>query len=114
MTSFEYRLHPVDMVHAGILIYPSEHAETVAKFYRDHTATAPEEFGAFLAFHQGPPVPFLPEQWHGKPVLVIVGMWTGDPARGPAVAAVPGRRTGGGIRGGPYAVPRPESAFDPM
>ena len=48
VTSFEYRLHPVDMVHAGIIIYPLEHAETVAKFYRDYIASAPEEFGAFL------------------------------------------------------------------
>ena len=34
VTSLEFRVHPVDMVHAGIVIYPLEHAETVAKFYR--------------------------------------------------------------------------------
>ncbi|WCI09443.1 FAD-binding oxidoreductase [Arthrobacter sp. OVS8] len=82
VTSLEFRVHPVDMVHAGIVIYPLEHAETVAKFYRGHLAAAPEEFGAFLAFHQGPPVPFLPEQWHGKPVCIVVGMWTGDLSEG--------------------------------
>ncbi|MDQ0757037.1 FAD-binding oxidoreductase [Arthrobacter sp. B3I4] len=84
VTSLEFQLHPVDMVHAGIIIYPVEHAETVAKFYREQLAAAPEDFGAFLAFHQGPPAPFLPEQWHGKPVCIVVGMWTGDPAEGPA------------------------------
>jgi hypothetical protein len=73
-----------DMVHAGIIIYPMEHGETVAKFYGDHIASAPEELGAFLAFALGPPVPFLPVEWHGKPVAVIVGMWTGGPAEGPA------------------------------
>ena len=66
VTSLEFRLHPVDMVHAGIVIYPLEHAETVAKFYREHLAAAPEEFGAFLAFHQGPPVPFLPRSGTGN------------------------------------------------
>ncbi|MFJ4169005.1 FAD-binding oxidoreductase [Paenarthrobacter sp. NPDC089714] len=84
VTSFEFTLHPVDMVHAGIVIYGAEHTDTVAHFYRDYIATAPEEFGAFLGFHQGPPVPFLPEEWHGKPVCVVVGMWTGDAAEGPS------------------------------
>ncbi|WP_427133050.1 FAD-binding oxidoreductase [Pseudarthrobacter sp. S9] len=84
VTSLEYRLHPVDVVHAGIIIYQMENAQTVAKFYRDHMASAPEEFGAFLAFALGPPVPFLPEEWHGKSVCVVVGMWTGDPAEGPS------------------------------
>ena len=113
VTSLEFRLHPVDMVHAGIIIYPVEHAETVAKFYREQLAVAPEEMGAFLAFHQGPPVPFLPEEWHGKPVCVVVGMWTGDPAEGPArwqpfldAAPVAGSMVG------PMPYPALNSAFD--
>jgi len=84
VTSLEYKLHPVDLVHVGIVIYGAEHAGTVARFYRDYIASAPEEFGAFLGFHQGPPVPFLPEEWHFKPVCVVVGMWTGDLAEGEA------------------------------
>jgi FAD/FMN-containing dehydrogenase len=84
VTSFEFKLHPVDMVHAGVILYSAEHTDTVARFYRDYIANAPEEFGAFLGFHQGPPVPFLPEEWHGKPVCVVVGMWTGDMGEGEA------------------------------
>jgi FAD/FMN-containing dehydrogenase len=84
VTSLEFQLHPVDMVHAGIIIYGAENIPAVARFYRDYIASAPEEFGAFLGFHQGPPVPFLPEEWHGKSVCVVVGMWTGDPAEGEA------------------------------
>ena len=115
VTSLEFKLHPVDMVHAGIVIYPLEHAETVAKFYREYLAAAPGEFGAFLAFHQGPPVPFLPEEWHGKPVCIVVGMWTGDAADGPAqwqpfldVAPVAGSMVG------PMPYPALNSAFDGM
>ncbi len=84
VTSLEFRLHPVDMVHAGIIVYALEHAEIAAKFYRDHLATSPRELGAFLGFAQGPPVPFLPEEFHGQPVCVVVGMWTGDPDEGAA------------------------------
>ncbi|UKA60089.1 FAD-binding oxidoreductase [Arthrobacter sp. FW306-2-2C-D06B] len=115
VTSLEYKLHPVDMVHAAIIIYGMEHAETVAKFYRDYIDTAPEEFGAFVGFHQGPPVPFLPEEWHGKPVCVVIGMWTGDPAEGAArwqpfldVAPVAGSLVG------PMPYPALNSAFDPL
>jgi hypothetical protein len=72
------------MVHAGIIIYGAENIPAVARFYRDYIASAPEEFGAFLGFHQGPPVPFLPEEWHGKSVCVVVGMWTGNPTEGEA------------------------------
>ena len=82
VTSFEYQMHPVDVVHAGIIIYGLDHAPAVADLYRSYIKTAPEEFGAFLGFHLGPPVPFLPVEWHGKPVVVVVGMWTGDIAEG--------------------------------
>ncbi|HSL37175.1 MAG TPA: FAD-binding oxidoreductase [Arthrobacter sp.] len=115
VTSLEYRLHPVDTVHAGVVVYPLEHAETVSKFYRDHLASAPEELGAFLAFALGPPVPFLPEEWHGKPVCVVVGMWTGDPAEGAArwqpfldVAPVAGSMVG------PMPYPALNQAFDAL
>lgn len=115
VTSLEYKLHPVDMVHAAIIIYGMEHAETVVKFYRDYMDTAPEEFGAFVGFHQGPPVPFLPEEWHGKPVCVVIGMWTGDPGEGAArwqpfldVAPVAGSLVG------PMPYPALNSAFDPL
>ncbi|MFH5880515.1 FAD-binding oxidoreductase [Arthrobacter sp. NA-172] len=115
VTSLEFKLHPVDMVHVAIIIYGMEHADTVAKFYRDYMDTAPEEFGAFVGFHQGPPVPFLPEEWHGKPVCVVIGMWTGDPSEGPArwqpfldVAPVAGSLVG------PLPYPALNSAFDPL
>ncbi|WP_026554877.1 FAD-binding oxidoreductase [Arthrobacter sp. 35W] len=82
VTSFEFNLHPVDMVYGGAIIYPAAQAQTVGEFYRGFIAAAPEEFGTFLGFHQGPPVPFLPEEWHGQPVCVVVGAWTGPMEEG--------------------------------
>jgi hypothetical protein len=115
VTSFEYKLHPVDMVYGGPIIYSLEHGEKVAKFYREFIAEAPEEFGVFVGFHAGPPVPFLPEEWHGKPVCVIVGMWTGDLDEGERhwkpffdVAPVAGSMVGTM----PY--PALNAAFDPL
>lgn len=84
VTSFEFRLHPVDMVHVGLIFYDATLGTVVGRAYREWLADQPEEMGAFLGFHQGPPVPFIPEEWHGKPVAVVGGMWTGDIDAGPA------------------------------
>jgi len=84
VTSFEFDLHPVDTVYAGVIIYSAEDSEQVGRAYRDYIAQAPEDFGAFFGFHQGPPVPFLDEKYHGTPVCVVIGGWFGDPAEGDA------------------------------
>ncbi|MDQ0769264.1 FAD/FMN-containing dehydrogenase [Pseudarthrobacter defluvii] len=84
VTSMEFRLHPVDMVHVGIMFFDASIGAQVGAAYREWIAAEPEEMGAFLGFHQGPPVPFLPEEWHGRPVAVIAGMWTGDLDAGPS------------------------------
>jgi FAD binding domain/Berberine and berberine like len=43
VTSFEYQLHPVDLVLAGSLSYPLEMAPRVLRFYDDFAKTAPDE-----------------------------------------------------------------------
>ncbi|MGH2726007.1 MAG: FAD-binding oxidoreductase [Actinomycetota bacterium] len=115
VTSLEYKLYPIADVYGGPVIYPLEHGEAVARFYREYMADAPEEFGAFLGYHLGPPVPFLPEEWHGKPVVVVVGMWTGPMDEGEMrwkpfmdVAPVVGSHVG------PMPYPALNAAFDPL
>jgi FAD/FMN-containing dehydrogenase len=47
-TSLEYRLHPVGpMVTAGLLAYPFERARDVLRFFRDRTASLPDEHTLF-------------------------------------------------------------------
>ncbi|WP_336857674.1 FAD-binding oxidoreductase [Sinomonas albida] len=84
VTSFEFQLHPVDMVHVGLIFYDAAHGVQAGAAYREWIASQPEEMGAFYGFHQGPPVPFLPEEWHGRPIAVVGGMWTGNVDEGPA------------------------------
>jgi FAD/FMN-containing dehydrogenase len=79
VTSFEYQLQPVGPeVLAGLLIYPLNAAGDVLRFFRDFTASAPEELGAMAVFRLAPPVPFIPEELHGKPVLAIIVSYSGD------------------------------------
>lgn len=115
VTSLDFNAHPVDIVYGGVVIYALEHAEAVAQLYRDHIATAPEEMGLFLGFHQGPPVPFLPEDYHGRPVAVLVGCWTGPHDEGAQqwqqfldIAPVAGSFVG------PLPYPVLNTLFDPL
>ena len=41
VTSFEYQLHPVGPVLAGVVIYPFEQAKAVLTFYREFTECGP-------------------------------------------------------------------------
>jgi FAD/FMN-containing dehydrogenase len=43
VTSFEYRLHPVGPVLGGLVIYPLSQAVEVLRFYREFTASQPDE-----------------------------------------------------------------------
>jgi hypothetical protein len=43
VTSFEYQLHPVDLVLAGGLSYPLDMAPRVLRYYDDFVKTAPDE-----------------------------------------------------------------------
>ena len=79
VTSFEYQLQPVGPeVLAGLVIHPLDAAGDVLRFYRDFTASTPEELGAMAVFRLAPPAPFIPEELHGKPVLAIIVCYVGD------------------------------------
>jgi FAD/FMN-containing dehydrogenase len=48
-TSFEYRLHPLATMLAGMVIYPIGKAKDFLKLYREVTSTAPDELGSLVA-----------------------------------------------------------------
>lgn len=82
VTTFEYKLHPVKDIVAGIFFYSLDHVRTVLQFFRDYIATAPEQMGAFPAFQIAPPLPFIAEKDHGKPFIAIVACWVGPAEQG--------------------------------
>jgi UDP-N-acetylenolpyruvoylglucosamine reductase len=77
VTSFEFRLHPVDTVQFGPTFWPLEEAAMVLKAYRDFIQTAPEYIGGFFGFLTVPPGPPFPENLHLKKVCGIVWCSTG-------------------------------------
>jgi len=77
VTSFQFRLHPVDAVYAGPILYPLERAADALRFYRDYMHEAPDEMGAFFAFLIVPPGPPFPEHLHNKTLCGIVACYSG-------------------------------------
>src|SRR5437899_12878054 len=77
VTSFEYQLHPVKDIFAGVFFYRPDHSRSVLEFYRDYIETAPEEMGTFPGFQIAPPLPFIPEEEHGNTFCIMVACWAG-------------------------------------
>jgi FAD/FMN-containing dehydrogenase len=82
VTSLEYRLHPIKDVLTGIFVFPLDKGRELLQFFRDYIQTAPEEVGAFPAFLIAPPLPFLPEEAHGKTYCAMVACWSGPLDKG--------------------------------
>ena len=88
VTSFEYQLHDVGpTVYAGLVFYPADEAEQVLRGYRAACAQAPDELTTLVNMTTAPPVPFLPESVHGKPIIAVGGCWSGELDAGEAATA---------------------------
>ncbi|HLO25403.1 MAG TPA: FAD-dependent oxidoreductase, partial [Geobacteraceae bacterium] len=77
VTSFLFRLHPIDTVYAGPMFWELEQAADMMRWYRDFITRAPEELNGFFAFLVVPPGPPFPEHLHNKTVCGIVWCYTG-------------------------------------
>ncbi len=115
VTSFEFRLHPVETIYGGPIFFELDDAATVLRFYREFIADAPEEFGGFPAWQIAPPLPFIPEDRHGEPFMAFVTCWAGPVEDGEAalkplmeVAPVVAEHVG------PMPYPALNSAFDAL
>ena len=88
VTSFEFRLFPVGpTILGGPVFYPGEQAVQVLRSWRDATAAMPDDLTTLISLGSAPPIPPIPESWHGKPVATLVGAFAGSIADGQAPAA---------------------------
>ena len=86
VTSFEFRLHEVGPeVLSGAIVHPFEDAETVLREHRRLAAEAPDEAAVWFVIRHAPPLPVVPEEWHGEKVLVLAPFYAGEIADGERV-----------------------------
>jgi FAD/FMN-containing dehydrogenase len=83
VTQFEFKLHPVGPeILAGLLVFPIDQAKRVLQKHREFVKTAPDELNIWVVIRKAPPLPFLPEDVHGKEVVVLAIFYAGDIAEG--------------------------------
>jgi len=116
VTSFEFQLHPVGPeVLSGLIVHPLDAAPALLKEFRRIAAAAPDELTCWVVMRKAPPLPFLPEEWHGREVLVFALCYCGDMAEGEkAVAEL--RALGQPIADvvSPHPFTGWQAAFDPL
>jgi FAD/FMN-containing dehydrogenase len=113
VTSFEFQLHPVADVYAGIFFYELENAGDVFRFFADFIPDAPEAYGAFPAFQIAPPLPFVPADRVGDTFCAAIVHWSG-PVEDGEKAMEPFRAIAPVVAqmAGPMPYPALNSAFD--
>jgi FAD/FMN-containing dehydrogenase len=77
VTSFLFRLHPVDTVYAGPMLWEPERAAEVLRWYREFLPSAPDDLSGWFAFLGVPPGPPFPEELQGRTMCGIVWTYTG-------------------------------------
>jgi FAD/FMN-containing dehydrogenase len=83
VTEFEFNCVPLGpTILAGPVFWPMEQSGDVLRFYRDWVADAPDELMTIVVHRKAPPLPFVPEELHGKPVVMVVCCWAGDVEEG--------------------------------
>jgi FAD/FMN-containing dehydrogenase len=115
VTSFLFRLHPVDTVYGGPMLWDLDQAAGMMRWYRDFIARAPEELNGFFAFLVVPPGPPFPEHLHRKTVCGIVWCYTGPMDQAEATFA-PIRSFKAPLLdlAGPLPYPAVQGMFDPI
>jgi FAD/FMN-containing dehydrogenase len=72
VTSFTFKLHKIDIIYGGPLLYELTEAAEVMKWYRELIPGAPDDLNGFFAFMTVPPAPPFPEHLHLKKMCGVV------------------------------------------
>ena len=78
VTSFRYRIHPLEGVLAGLIIHPRDRADEFIGFYKDFLQGTPDELDTTLAFL------YLPD---GTPVVGTIVVYAGPIETGGQILA---------------------------
>jgi FAD/FMN-containing dehydrogenase len=84
-TRLQLRLHEISEIVGGMMMLPAT-PELITGFL-DAAAAAPEELSTIANVMLAPPMPFVPEEVHGKPILMGLFAYTGPVERGDEVIA---------------------------
>jgi len=76
VTALEFKLHDLDVVHGGVMLYPRPSAWDLLRQYRDITQQAPDELTAYASLMVG----------HGNPLAAVAFCHSGTAEAGAAAS----------------------------
>src|SRR5690606_29774079 len=87
VTNFEFQLHEVGPeVMFCFVFHDGNNAEDALRFFREYTATAPDEVSALAVLGVFPPgAHAFPHEVHGKPFILFAAGYAGAPEEGERV-----------------------------
>jgi FAD/FMN-containing dehydrogenase len=116
VTRFEFQLHPIGPnVLAGLIAFPFDQAKSVLTQFARFTETMPDDLTVWMVTRKAPPLPFLPQDVHGKEVVVLALCYAGDPSQGQKlIEPLRGFGTAHGEQVGLVPYTAWQQAFDPL
>lgn len=116
VTAFDFELHPVGpQVLAGLIVHPLSQAPDLLRRYRQLAAAAPDALTVWVVMRSAPPLPFLPPDVHGTPVLVFALCHSGTIAQAEQdVAPLLALGAPVGVHVGAMPFATWQAAFDPL
>jgi FAD/FMN-containing dehydrogenase len=116
VTSFEFDLREAGPeLLCGLIVHPGSDGRGALEAYPEFAAAASEEMTAWVVLRAAPPLPFLPEEVHGTPVVVFAFVYAGDPADGEReLAPLRAYGTAHGEHIGVLPFVEFQQAFDPL
>ncbi|MCW2093257.1 UNVERIFIED_ORG: FAD/FMN-containing dehydrogenase [Rhodococcus erythropolis] len=84
VTEFDFALHRVGPIRFFCGYFSLKDAKQVLTTWRDYMPTAPDELTWVFYFRLAPPLPELPKELWGTPMLCAMACWIGNPVDGEA------------------------------
>lgn len=86
VTDFEFRLNQLGpIVVAGPIAWPMEKSPEVLRYYREWIADASDELMTIVIHRKAPPLDFVPPEYQGKPVVMVIPCYAGAVEEGERV-----------------------------
>ncbi|HEY9375557.1 MAG TPA: BBE domain-containing protein, partial [Jiangellaceae bacterium] len=78
VTEFVFQLNPLGPeVFAGGTFWPMQESANVLRFYRDWITDVPDELTTIVVHRKAPPLPAIPVELHGRPVVTVLSCYAG-------------------------------------
>jgi FAD/FMN-containing dehydrogenase len=78
VTQFEFDVHPVGpIVYAGPIFYSADADADLLRQFREWAPQASDDVTALVNLTTAPPLPVIPEEWHGEKVAALIAVSAG-------------------------------------